>query len=148
MHAAVHPTPSAAALAERDRLLARVEEKLRQREFDWMVPEEFMRLTWLTGRQAAKMMGYDVRMVERIADEQILVGERQSGVWKLERYGPCDRKRTEWRYTLRGVVLYIVERLNSDPAEHLRRVERLLGRMDAAQLTRVIVFATERRAKL
>ena len=138
-------TLSPAALATRERLLARIE----QREFDYFVPEKFMRLRWLNIKQVAEMLGYNRRTAARIAEENICDEHgRPTGIPKLERQDIDGRDRSHARFTLRGVLLYLVERLASDPKEHTRRIERVVEKMDAAQLTHFIQFATARRARL
>jgi predicted DNA-binding transcriptional regulator AlpA len=136
---------SSTASAQRERLLARVE----QREFDWLIPERYLRMRWLSIQQVAEMLGYSRSTAMRIAEETLTDDRgRPTAIPKLERIVMEDRDRNHARYTVRGVLLYLAERLLTDPAEWMKRVERLIGKMDKAQLIHIIAFAARRRDAL
>ena len=113
---------------------ARAAEAADQGAFDFLCP---FKGPLLRPDQVAKCLGRDVQHVYDLIDET-----------KLESHAPTDRVKSRYMITRRSTLLCLAETANYDPSFYIERVEALLPSLNAEQLTRLIISATHRRARL
>lgn len=113
---------------------ARAVAQIEQGFFDFLVP---YKNPLLRPDQCAKSLNRGVNFIYDLLAEG-----------KLEAHGVPGREKERYQITKRSLLLYLAESANYDPADFETRAEALVDTLTADQLTRLIVRATARRAKL
>jgi hypothetical protein len=115
-----------------DRLSA-PHDRVSQGQFDFLVPASLVGRNSLTAREVAAIIGYKRAFVEQEAERG-----------KLEFFGPKDREVCRRRYTLRGVLLWVAERMDTMPDEHFRRVRDLVAKLTPSQRAEMVAWLTKK----
>jgi hypothetical protein len=103
----------------------------------FMVPADLRSKTVLTAAEVARIIKFRKRTVLDEAQNG-----RLSGTRTLEHYGPNGRTRTEWKFTMRGVMLWLAERWNGNTQDMPVVIEDVLRTLPVPQLMRVAQFCT------
>lgn len=107
-----------------------------QQSFDFLVP--------FTERRTLFSVQEVAKMIQRT--ETFVYAEVDAG--RFEAHGTHAPEKTRLRITRRSVLAWLAETAQYEPEYFIERIERLLGALNAAQLTRVVQKATQLRTRL
>lgn len=119
-----------------NRAARRAADLVDQGAFDFLMPYSERR-PLLSVREVAGVLHRSVDFVEAMIEEG-----------RLEAFAPQDREKQRKQVTRRSVLLLLAEQALGDPQHFEERVLRFVQGLDPALLTKVIVAATQRRARL
>jgi hypothetical protein len=129
--------------AAREALLRRAQAQLELGLFQYFIPRSLEHKRWLTPGEVTQILPYRRSAILRLSDETITdenrlplkdAHGRPVTIYKLERAKLERVKRGERRFTMRGVVLFLMEMMENPPEGWLPRLKLELGRHRTADL--------------